>query len=167
MAFNHKAAGSTPATGIFYVTSELSRLKIYILYRMTSSGDYTVLKQIIGNYSFQGGQAWTTSQPIITTNTTASTGQGTGALVVLGGASVTGNLFVGTTQVPITQYGTTASGINTITLPRSYTSGSSYVVSLTFRAAASASDYVYYDTQSANSFRIVASQPVSWVAIGT
>ena len=39
---------------------------------MTSAGDYTVLKQIIGNYSFQGGQAWTTSQPIITTNTTLS-----------------------------------------------------------------------------------------------
>jgi hypothetical protein len=167
VAFNHKAAGSTPATGIFYVTSELSRLKIYMLYRMTSAGDYTVLKQIIGNYSFQGGQAWTTSQPIITTNTTASTGQGTGALVVLGGASVTGNLYLGNTQVPITQYSTIGSGTNTITLPRSYSSATSYVVSLTFREAATATDTLYYTIINANSFSVTSSKAAACVAIGT
>jgi len=62
---------------------------------MTSSGDYTVLKGIIANYgSSSANQVWTTNQPIVTTNTTPSTGQGTGALVVNGGASIYGSTFI-------------------------------------------------------------------------
>jgi hypothetical protein len=98
------------------------------------------------------------------TDTTPATSVTTGALQVAGGAAITGNLFVGTTQVPIIQYGTNS---GSVTLPRSYTSSSSYVVSLTFRSAVSASDYLYYNITGANSFTITATQPVSWVAIGT
>jgi len=162
---------------------------------MTSAGDYTVLKQIIANYSFQGGQASITSSPIITTNTTSgslqvaggaviqgnttisglcsitnttpATSVTTGALQVAGGAAIAGNLFVGTTQVPIIQYGTVTTGTNTVTLTRAYTTSSSYVVSLTFRGVAAATDILYYTTQTTNSFVITSTQPVSWVAIGT
>jgi len=197
---------------------------------MTSSGDYTNLRQIIGNYSFNGDQAWTTSSPIITTNTTSgalqlaggaiiqgsmgmsgvfnitnttpatsvttgalqvaggasiagktfmgnsvnildttpTTSIGTGALQVAGGASIGGNLFVGTTQVPIIQYGVTISGgTNIITLTRSYTNSSSYLVLLTFRSAVGVNDTLYYNITGVNTFTITASQPVSWVAIGT
>lgn len=80
---------------------------------MSSAGDYTVLKNIIAEYSFLGGQAWTTATPIITTNTTNS-GVGSGSIVTLGGISVAKNLFVGGTisgpTLPSVQ-----SGISTIT----------------------------------------------------
>jgi hypothetical protein len=59
---------------------------------MTSAGDYTVLRSIIGNYSFAGGSAWTTNQPIVTTNQTASTAVGTGSLIANGGASFAGDV---------------------------------------------------------------------------
>jgi hypothetical protein len=64
---------------------------------MSSAGDYTVLRNILAEYSFLGNQAWTTSQPIVVTNTTATTVLGTGALVVQGGASISGNISLGGT----------------------------------------------------------------------
>jgi hypothetical protein len=64
---------------------------------MTSAGDYTVLRSIIGNYSYHGSSAWTTSHPIVTTNETASTAVGTGSLIANGGASFAGDVYVGGT----------------------------------------------------------------------
>ena len=119
---------------------------------MTSAGDYTVLKQIIGNYSFQGVQAWTTSQPIVTTNTTSSTGTGTGALVVSGGASIAGNLYAKGALVPIVQYSTIVFGsatTKTINLPVAYTNT---LYAVTFGDTVGVG--IYYTIASVNSFTI-------------
>jgi hypothetical protein len=105
---------------------------------MTSSGDYTVLRGIIANYgSSSGNQAWTTSQPIVTTNTTPSTGQGTGALVVSGGASINGNTYIqGGLFVNGTQAGG-GSGVNFDTTTISAVSPGVYGVSPNISTSAS------------------------------
>jgi hypothetical protein len=133
---------------------------------MTTAGDYTVLRQIIGNYSFQGGQAFTTSQPIITTNGTPSTGTGTGSLVVSGGASVSGNLYANNTRVPITQYSTivlNGGGTGTVTMPTPYTTSYNIFLSLPSGGAIPS-----YSGTTLTSFNISGSGngTVAWATIG-
>ena len=146
---------------------------MFILSRMTSAGDYTVLKQIIGNYSFQGGQAWTTNQPIVTTNTTPSTGTGTGALVVNGGAAITGNLYANNARVPIIQSGTVLSTGTSFLfpLPNSFSySSTSYLVFLTVQASGAATvntpTYSIQTSSSFNIYNVANGVTVSWMTVG-
>jgi hypothetical protein len=146
---------------------------MFFLSRMTSAGDYTVLKQIIGNYSFEGGKAWTTNQPIVTTNTTQSTGSGTGALVVNGGAAIAGNLYVNNVRVPIIQSGTVVSTGTTFlfTLPNSFSySSTAYSVFLTVQASAAAAvntpTYSIQTSSSFNIYNVANGVTVSWMTVG-
>jgi hypothetical protein len=94
---------------------------------MSTAGDYTVLKNIIAEYSYLGGQAWTTNTPIITSDTTNTLGPGSGSIVTMGGLSVNKNIYIGGTitgpSFPSIQYGiSTIQGGNSITisLPTAY-----------------------------------------------
>lgn len=127
---------------------------------MSSAGDYTVLKNIIAEYSYLGGQAWTTATPIITTNTTDSS-LGSGSIVTLGGLYVAKNIFVGGTvsspTLPSIQTGisTITASPMTVTLPISYASQAFNVFATYVSTAATAPTVqLFVSTTSVNTFLV-------------
>jgi len=146
---------------------------------MSSAGDYTILRNIIAEYSFLGNQAWTTSQPIVVTNTTPATVLGTGALVVQGGASISGNISLGGTisgpNFPSISKGVSTfggAGTNQVIHPIGPYTDTNYSVFLTYKGPIGGPNIttaLVHSTLSVSSFVVTLAQSgatYSWATMG-